>query len=98
MILMVKDGEKRYIPDVAVGVYRSLGWRGDGEPEPVALEEVVDEPAAVPAGEDDVDVDEPGEVVEDDVDVEKHICARCGKEFGSKAALTKHMKKEHTEE
>lgn len=85
MILMVKDGEKRYIPDVAVGVYRSLGWMGDGEPEPVAFEEVVAEPAAVPAGE-------------DDVDVEKHVCAHCGKEFGSKAALTKHMKKEHPEE
>nr|DAQ43525.1 MAG TPA: hypothetical protein [Caudoviricetes sp.] len=85
MILMVKDGEKRYIPDVAVGAYRSLGWKGDGEPDPVAFEEVVAEPAAVPAGE-------------DDVDVEKHVCAHCGKEFGSKAALTKHMKKEHTEE
>lgn len=97
MILMVKDGEKRYIPDVAVGVYRSIGWKCDGEPEPVAFEEVVDEPAAVPAGEDDV-ADAPGEVVEDDVDVEKHICAHCGKEFASKAALTRHMKKEHPAE
>lgn len=85
MILMVKDGEKRYIPDVAVGVYRSLGWKCDGEPEPVAVEEVVDEPAAEPAGE-------------DDADVEKHVCSHCGKEFGSKAALTKHTKKEHPEE
>ena len=83
MILMVKDGEKRYIPDVAVGVYRSLGWKGDGEPEPVAVEEVV--------------ADAPGEVVEDDV-AEKFVCEHCGKEFGSKAALTKHMKKEHPEE
>lgn len=82
MILMVKDGEKRYIPDVAVGAYRSLGWKSDGEPEPVA-EEVVS--------------DAPGEVVEDDV-AEKFTCDHCGKEFGSKAALTKHMKKEHTEE
>ena len=82
MILMVKDGEKRYVPDVAVGVYRSLGWKGDGEPEPVA-EEVV--------------ADVPGEVVDDDV-AEKFTCDHCGKEFGSKAALTKHMKKEHTEE
>lgn len=82
MILMVKDGEKRYIPDVAVGAYRSLGWKGDGEPEPVA-EEVVS--------------DASGEVVEDDV-AKKFTCAHCGKEFGSKAALTKHMKKEHTEE
>jgi hypothetical protein len=85
MILMVKDGEKRYIPDVAVGAYRSLGWKGDGEPEPIAFEDDVAEPTAVPAGE-------------DDVDVEKHVCAHCGKEFGSKAALTKHMKKEHPEE
>ena len=82
MILMVKDGEKRYIPDVAVGAYRSLGWKGDGEPEPVA-EEVVS--------------DASGEVVEDDV-AEKFTCDRCGKEFGSKAALTKHMKKEHPAE
>ena len=83
MILMVKDGEKRYVPDVAVGVYRSIGWRGDGEPEPVAIAEDV--------------ADVPGEVVEDDV-TDKFVCAHCGKEFGSKAALTKHMKKEHTEE
>lgn len=82
MILMVKDGEKRYIPDVAVGVYRSLGWRGDGEPEYVAV---------------DVTVDEHGEVVENDV-ADKFVCEHCGKEFGSKAALTKHMKKEHPEE
>lgn len=82
MILMVKDGEKRYIPDVAVGAYRSLGWKGDGEPEPVA-EEVVS--------------DAPGEVVEDDV-AEKFTCDHCGKEFSSKAALTKHMKKGHPEE
>lgn len=82
MILMVKDGEKRYIPDVAVGVYRSLGWKGDGEPEPVAIVEDV--------------ADVPGEV-EDDV-AEKFVCEHCGKEFGSKAALTKHMKKEHPEE
>lgn len=82
MILMVKDGEKRYIPDVAVGVYRSLGWKGDGEPEPV-VEEVV--------------IDAPGEVVKDDV-AKKFVCEHCGKEFGSKAALTKHMKKEHPEE
>lgn len=82
MILMVKDGEKRYIPDVAVGAYRSLGWKGDGEPEPVA-EEVVS--------------DASGEVAEDDV-AEKFTCDHCGKEFGSKAALTKHMKKEHPAE
>lgn len=82
MILMVKDGEKRYIPDVAVGAYRSLGWKADGEPEPVA-EEVVS--------------DASGEVVEDDV-AEKFTCDHCGKEFGSKAALTKHMKKEHPAE
>lgn len=27
----------------------------------------------------------------------EHICEHCGKEFGSKAALTKHINKEHTE-
>ena len=90
MILMVKDGEKRYIPDVAVGAYRSLGWKGDGEPEPVAEEVVSDASGEVVS-------DASGEVVEDDV-AEKFTCDRCGKEFGSKAALTKHMKKEHPAE
>ncbi len=84
MILMVKGDEKLYVPDIAVVGYRSLGWRGDGEPEPVAVEEVVEEPAAEPAGE-----------VEDPND--KFVCEHCGKEFGSKAALTKHVKKDHTE-
>lgn len=81
MLLMEKGGEKRYVPDIAVGDYRTLGWKGVGEADPMPVEETVPE------------ITEPEET-----EAEKFVCEHCGREFGSKAALTKHTKKEHGEE
>ena len=76
MILMEKDGVKRYVPDAAIGAYRVAGWKGVGEAEPIVKEEVIEE--------------EP-------IAEELFICEHCGREFASKAALTRHINKEHTE-
>lgn len=103
MILMEKDGQKKFVFDCFIPWYRADGWKAEGEADSVQLspeappEQAVDETAVSDGTTEETDA-EPEQAVDETAAGQTYTCPHCGKEYSKEASLKTHIRRNHTEE
>lgn len=101
MILMEKDGQKKFVFDCFIPRYRADGWKAEGEADDVQTspeappEQAADETAATDGTTEEAET-EP-EQAADETAEQTFICPHCGKEYSKEASLKTHIRRSHAE-
>lgn len=105
MKMMTNGTIKRYVPDSNVETYKAMGYVVEGKPAaqaPAPADTTPPADGATPANGNDEDSaeDESEDEPETDTSPEdgKLVCPVCGKEYASKATLTRHIREKHNQE
>lgn len=101
MILMEKNGQKKFVFDCCIPRYRADGWKADGEADNAHAspdappEQTVDETAVTDGTAEETDV--PPEQTVDETVMQTFTCPHCGKEYSKRASLKAHIRRSHAE-